>query len=95
MSERPYSGSIGWAIDQMSEGKKVARLGWNGSGMYLYLQPGSSFEPPEARNPHMTAADDGLIHYAPHIDMFTAQETHVPWLASQTDLLATDWSLVE
>ena len=35
------------------------------------------------------------VQYAPHVDIFTVQHTLVPWLASQTDALAEDWTVVE
>jgi Protein of unknown function (DUF2829) len=70
---------IGEAIERMYEGDKVARSGWNGKDMYLMLQV------PDA-NSKMTL---------PYVYMKTAQGDLVPWLCSQTDLLATDWSVVD
>lgn len=67
---------IGWAVKQMHNGAKVARAGWNGKGMWLALQV------PDA-NSKMTL---------PYIYMSTAQGGLVPWLASQTDILAVDWT---
>lgn len=69
---------IGWAIKQMHNGSRVARAGWNGKGMWLALQV------PDA-NSKMSL---------PYVYMSTAQGDLVPWLASQTDLLATDWTEV-
>ncbi len=66
---------IGWAVSQMHGGTRVSRSGWNGKGMYLELQV------PDAHS-KMTL---------PYVYMFTAQGDLVPWLCSQTDLLATDW----
>ena len=75
MSERGHG--IGWAVKQLKAGKRVTRPGWNGKGMYLYLNGA-------------TAA------YEPCIVMYTAQGKEQPgWLASQPDLLATDWELAE
>ncbi len=70
---------IGEAIKEMWNGKKVARFGWNGKGMWLALQV------PDA-NSKM-----GL----PYVYMSTVTGQLVPWLANQTDLLATDWNTVE
>lgn len=70
---------IGLAIDRMRSGHKVAREGWNGKGMWLALQV------PDAHS-KMTL---------PYIYMFTAQQQLVPWLASQSDLLAQDWMVVD
>jgi hypothetical protein len=70
---------IGWAVKQLWDKQKVRRQGWNGKGMYLMLQV------PDA-NSKMTL---------PYVYMFTATKDLVPWLCSQTDLLATDWETVE
>ena len=69
--------TIGWAIKQMHNGEKVCRSGWNGKNMYLALQV------PDAHS-KMTL---------PYVYMYTAQGDLVPWLCSQTDLLATDWMI--
>ena len=70
--------NFGQAIEALKEGKKVAREGWNGKNMHLELQR------PDERS-KMTL---------PYIFMFTAQGGNVPWLASQTDMLAEDWTIV-
>jgi hypothetical protein len=69
--------AIGWAVKQLHNGDRVRRAGWNGKGMYLELQV------PDAHS-KMTL---------PYVYMFTATGDLVPWLCSQTDLLATDWEL--
>lgn len=71
------SETIGWAVKQLHNGSKVCRSGWNGKDMYLELQV------PDAHS-KMTL---------PYVYMRTAQGDLVPWLCSQTDLLATDWQL--
>lgn len=71
--------TIGWAVKQMHNGQKVQRAGWNGKNMYLALQV------PDA-NSKMTL---------PYVYMYTAQGDLVPWLCSQTDMLATDWQIAE
>lgn len=70
---------IGEAVKNMQDGQAVARAGWNGKGMYLRLQV------PDA-NSKMTL---------PYVYMKTAQGDLVPWLCSQTDLLAIDWSVAD
>jgi hypothetical protein len=70
---------IGWAVHAMRSGHHVRRAGWNGKNMYLELQVPDAYS-------KMTL---------PYVYMFTAQGDLVPWLCSQTDLLATDWELVE
>lgn len=68
---------IGWAVDQLRRGKRVCRRGWNGKNMYLQLQSPDSYS-------KMTL---------PYVYMRTADGHLVPWLCSQTDLLATDWEI--
>jgi hypothetical protein len=69
---------FGAALDALRDGFKVARAGWNGKGMWLALQV------PDA-NSKMTL---------PYIYMSTVTGDLVPWLASQTDVLASDWETV-
>jgi len=69
---------IGWAVRMMQSGNKVCRAGWNGKGMWLALQV------PDAHSKM------GL----PYVYMKTAPGPLVPWLCSQTDLLALDWEVV-
>ena len=91
---RPVDGlTFGLAIEAMKQGKKVARAGWNGKGMFLFLVPGSTFK--VNRAPLLGIYPEGTeINYCPHIDMKTADGKVVPWLASQTDVLAEDWSIL-
>ena len=82
--------TFGEALDAIKGGARVCRRGWNGKGMFIFLVPGSTFE--VNRPPLLGIYLPGtIITYLPHIDMRTADGTVVPWLASQTDLLATDW----
>lgn len=85
--------SFGEALLMLKHGERVARLGWNGKGMFLYLVLGSVFV--VNREPLLGVYPEGTtVEYLPHIDMRTADGKHVPWLASQTDLLAEDWVIV-
>lgn len=78
------------ALEALKAGGRVQRDGWNGKGMFLFLVPGSTFI--VNRAPLLGIYPEGTqINYQPHIDMKTAQDTVVPWLASQSDLLADDW----
>lgn len=85
---------FGDAIAAMKAGKRVARAGWNGKGMFLFLVGGSTFT--VNREPLMSILGEGTqVQYHAHIDMKTAQGYVVPWLASQADMLSEDWVLVE
>jgi hypothetical protein len=85
--------NFGGALHVLKQGGRVARLGWNGKGMYLYLVPGSKFK---VTRPPLTKfiEPETEVDYLPHIDMCTVTGQFVPWLASQTDVLAEDWIVV-
>lgn len=81
------------ALVHIKAGTRVKREGWNGSGMWVYLVPGSTFTV-DADRPIGKVAPDLVgksVAYRSHIDMKTVDGPHVPWVASQTDLLAEDW----
>jgi hypothetical protein len=76
------------ALEAVKQGKKIARKGWNGKGMFLFLADSAGFD---------TRADvpRGLPS-TPSIVMKTADDRFlVGWLASQTDMLSDDWFIVE
>lgn len=86
--------TFGDALMLLKLGAKVARAGWNGKGMFLFLVPGSTFK--VNRPPLLGIYPEGTeIQYHAHIDMKTADGKVVPWLCSQTDALAEDWVVVE
>lgn len=73
--------TFGQALEALQAGKRVSRAGWNGKGMYLFLVPGL----PESGPPSL-----------PCIGMYTATGAVLHgWLASQTDMLVSDWQVVE
>ena len=78
---------FGLAVEAMKLGKKVARAGWNGKGMWLRLVSKGYFD----IGCSVVEGADLL----PFIGMKTADNCFVPWLASQTDILADDWCIVE
>ena len=92
--------SFGVAIEALKRGKKVARAGWNGKGMWLVLVPGTPEAVLHPGTPY-SAALPGIevCELLPHIDMWTTNahghRAMLPgWLASQTDMLSEDWVLV-
>jgi len=85
--------NFGEALTALKSGYRVSRDGWNGKGMFLFLVPGSTFT--VNRPPLLGIYPVGTeVNYCPHIDMKTADNKIVPWLASQTDVLADDWGIV-
>lgn len=88
--------SFGHAIRVLQDGKKVARAGWNGNGMYLILVNGTKDAKLTEGTPYALATKGNIVTINPHIDMMTATGEMQPgWLASQTDMLANDWQVVE
>ncbi|EGR2972443.1 DUF2829 domain-containing protein [Vibrio parahaemolyticus] len=88
--------NFGQALEMMKLGKKVARSGWNGKGMWLILVPGTASVRPVAGTPYSNAGITSETDINPHIDMYTADGKMQPgWLASQTDMLADDWCVCE
>lgn len=82
--------NFGQALTLLKNGGRVARHGWNGKGMFLFLVPGSTFK--VNRAPLLGIYPEGTeINYHSHIDMKTANGEIVPWVASQSDLLEDDW----
>ena len=84
---------FGMAIDALKDGKKVARAGWNGKGMWLQLVEPHSNRPPSTPTAMVLSLPDD-VDTLPWIGMKTADSKFVPWLASQTDMLAEDWMIV-
>jgi len=95
---------FGRALDALKEGLKVQRSGWNGKGMWLVLMPELSLPPFSSQTPGAKVNDrtakhigvDTPLECQPYIVMWTAQQKWQPgWLASQADMLATDWEVVQ
>ena len=87
--------NFGKALGLLKEGKKVARSGWNGKGMHLFLLHGISIQSKITEN-----YGNGIAEETPKVTdsicMYTAQKTVVVgWLASQTDMLVEDWQEVK
>lgn len=92
---------FGAAVLAITAGKQVAREGWNGKGMYIYLTKGREIPADkwEVRIPSqkLTEAEKerGSVIIGDHIDMMNAQGVRIiGWLASQSDMLADDWYVV-
>jgi hypothetical protein len=69
--------NFGKALDKLKQDYKVTREGWNGKGMWISLQ----------------RPDEHSKMTLPYIYMSTVEGKLVPWLASQTDILAEDWTI--
>lgn len=92
--ERAYRRSdnltFGEALELLKAGKRVARAGWNGKGMFVFLVPGSNFK--VNRPPLLGIYPEGTeINYRPHIDLKGADGSISTWAPSGSDALAEDW----
>jgi hypothetical protein len=81
------------ALELLKHGKFVCRDGWNGKGMYLFLI-GTDMSAAGIGGWTFTNGKNDNIALLPFIAMKTADNKAVPWLASQTDILAEDWHVV-
>ena len=79
---------FGGALRLLKEGRKVARRGWNGRGIFIELQRPDAHS--KMTHPYIFIDTTGLQTTNPD-----APKNRVPWLASQTDMLADDWVEVE
>ena len=77
--------TFGDAIHFLKAGKRVARHGWNGKGMWLEMQR------PDERS-KMTLP---YLYLSYPNDSVNTPGARVPWLASQTDMLTEDWVVLE
>lgn len=92
--------TFGVALELLKKGFKVARQGWNGKGMFLVLTEGSEVPTENMRNDvtreYYEKVNEDTVKICGHIDMKAADGSMViGWLASQTDMLAEDWVIVE
>lgn len=91
---------FGRALEVLRHGGRVARQGWNGKDMFIYLNHGSTIDTRALRASAKEALGDKItgnnVKINGHIDMYAADGSIVVgWLASQTDMLACDWYTVD
>lgn len=85
--------NFGEAVIELKKGGFVQRAGWNGKGMYLFLI-GTDMSDRQVGGWTYTNGKNDNYPLLPFIAMKTADDHVVPWLASQTDILADDWTAV-
>lgn len=98
MSEQVDTGEprfdIGEAVRLMKQGYAVSRKGWNGKDMFLYYVQPAAY-PAQSVIARKYWGEGKDVPYQGYVAMKTVQGTVVPWLCSQSDLLADDWFEVE
>ena len=84
--------TFGDALEAMKDGERVAREGWNGKNAYVFL----AHEPDFVTDADISAFDQLEVEVGDMLVMKTAQDTFQPgWFASQADMLAEDWYIVQ
>lgn len=95
--ERAYKSteglSFGLAVEAMKMGYKVTRAGWNGKGMFLY-HVGADYYPAKTDAAKSFYGENSMVPYRSYIAMKTVNNEVVPWVASQSDILESDWIIV-
>ena len=90
--------NFGDAIKALKEGKKVARTGWNGKNMYLWLKPATTIKSEWCKDPmlkEIVDANGGEAEALGTICMKTADNKILTgWSANQIDMLSEDWLII-
>lgn len=93
--------NFGIALEALKQGKRVARKGWNGKGMFLFLLPAGIVTTKAIHNPMLRQVIESeiqgdMFEALGSIRMFTADKKILTgWLASQTDMLSEDWIILD
>lgn len=85
--------NFGGALTALKLGKKVARTGWNGQGMFVYLVPAGAYAPCTEVAKSLVN-EEGLVEYNPYFAIKTVSGTVSTWVPSVNDCLAEDWYVV-
>jgi len=86
--------TFGLAVEALKKGYKLARAGWNGKGMFVFLVNGSTFN--VSRAPLLGIFPEGTeINYRPHIDIKNVDGSISTWVPSIGDVMAEDWSIMD
>lgn len=81
------------AMAALKLGMKVARAGWNGNGMFVYLVPAASY-PAQTGIAKAYFGADAMVPYRAYLALKTAQGDVATWAPSCSDALAEDWQIV-
>ena len=90
----PQALTFGDALHYMKLGMRASRAGWNGKGMFLYYVPANAY-PAQTAIAKEHWGEDAKVPYRAYIAMKTVDDDVQVWTASQTDVLANDWQVVE
>lgn len=94
MSKEIQQFSFGHAIESLKAGKRVARSGWSGKGMFVYLVPAGAY-PARTEAAKEYFGESALVPYNPYMAIKNVDESVSTWVSSVNDVLAEDWQLIE
>ena len=89
----PAPMTFGDAITALKNGAKVARAGWNGKGMFVYLVPANSY-PAQTGAAKTFFGDGGMVPYNAYLALKGMDDTVSTWAPSGSDALSEDWHVV-
>lgn len=86
--------SFGHALEALKAGRKVARTGWNGNGMFAYFVPAAAY-PAQTGAAKSHFGEGSLVPYRAYLALKTADDDVATWAPSCSDVLADDWLILE
>lgn len=86
--------NFGQAIEAAKQGKRVARLGWNGQNMFAYIVPAASY-PAQTGAAKAHFGENGMVPYFAYWALKTTQNQVATWNPSSADTLAEDWIILD
>jgi hypothetical protein len=94
MPPASYTSTFQGALAALKDGRRVARAGWNGKGMFAYMVPAASY-PVQTGAAKAHFGDGSLVPYNAYFALKGVDETVSTWVPSVSDLLAEDWHVIE
>lgn len=87
-------GNFGFALASLKAGRRVARAGWNGTGMFVYLVPANNYLA-QTGAAKAFFGEGGMVPYNAYLALKGADDTVSTWAPSGSDALAEDWLIVK
>ncbi|WP_081059892.1 DUF2829 domain-containing protein [Burkholderia stagnalis] len=85
-----FSSALSW----VKQGRRIARAGWNGNGMFVYFVPAASY-PVQTGAAKAHFGEGSMVPYNAYLALKGVDDTVSTWVPSVTDCLADDWHIVE
>lgn len=85
--------TFGDALHMLKLGKRIARSGWNGKGMFVYYVPANSYQATTETAKQYFKGD--LVPYNAYMAIKNVNDSVSTWVPSVNDCLANDWQIIE